>query len=159
MPSRTFWDLYPNFDHDPAAPLRAEFNRLAREENWGKATRKEEWGRCGQMEFERYFGVGGAPELAAWQAMVAFCGFKKVPQSVKESKRILRSNLFVNIFDMLDAKRTGCDLKKHASRDTLREYSLAQGKIFPKKRAKKNAFLKVLLIDIYVDGPPGGAIY
>ncbi|KAF7300037.1 hypothetical protein MKEN_01326500 [Mycena kentingensis (nom. inval.)] len=149
--SRSFWDDYPNFQHQPSAPIRSEFNRLADEMGWRKKTRKEQWGRCGQVEFERYFGAN-EPDLAAWQAMLAFCGVeqKVVPDSVTKCKAMLNGQIFVNIYDLLDAKRTGEPVKRHHSRNALRVYILqSKARVFPKARAKKNAFLKVLLIGVF----------
>jgi len=72
-----------------------------------------------------------------------------VPDSIKKCKEVLRS-IWVNIYDLIDAKRTGQPVKKHATVDALRKYSKKSKKIFPKKAAKENRFLKVLLVEMFL---------
>jgi hypothetical protein len=64
--------------------------------------------------------------------------------------QVLRTTVWINIFDLMDAKRTGRPVKKHASANALRAYTRRTKKIFPKKAAKDNQFLKVLLVEIFV---------
>ncbi|KAF7367751.1 hypothetical protein MSAN_00839100 [Mycena sanguinolenta] len=145
----SYWNAHPNFVHNPAAPLQQEFNRLADQNGWDpdKAQYKREWKRCGQEEFAHHFGRD-ENRLAGWQAMCATVGVKEVPESIKQCKQVLRTT-WINIFDLLDAKRTGRPVKKHASAKALREYTKREDKIFPKKDAKKNRFLKAWLIKMF----------
>jgi hypothetical protein len=50
---------------------------------------------------------------------------------------------------LIDAKRTGKPVRKHTTEDALRDYIIRTGKVFPKKTAKDNRFLKVLLIEVF----------
>jgi hypothetical protein len=56
---------------------------------------------------------------------------------------------WINIFDLIDAKRTGKPVRKHTTEDALRDYIIRTGKVFPKNTAKDNRFLKVLLIEVF----------
>ncbi|KAJ7223590.1 hypothetical protein GGX14DRAFT_427913 [Mycena pura] len=147
-----YWTTNPTagFTHDPAAPLQDEFARLAQLRGWtagGKAFRRE-WAHCGRLEFEYHF--GGQPTLTGWQAMCAFVGVARadVPNSVTQCKEALRKT-FVNIVDLMDARRTGQPVKQHKSAKALKKYTIDSGKIFPKEAAKRNGYLKVLLIEIF----------
>ncbi|KAJ7615257.1 hypothetical protein DFH06DRAFT_1062785 [Mycena polygramma] len=142
-----YWLAYPNFVHNPTAPLGQEFKLLAAQRGWSGAQYKREWERCAREEFSHHFGRD-ENRLAGWQALCATVGVRKVPESIKKCKQVLR-HIFVNIYDLLDAKRTGQPVKKHTSANALREYSRDEEKIYPKKSAKKNPFLKVWLIRMF----------
>jgi hypothetical protein len=70
-------------------------------------------------------------------------------QSGLTTPQVLRNTIWVNIFDLVDAKRTGTPVKKHASAEALRKYTKKTKKIFPRKAAKENRFLKVLLVELF----------
>ncbi|KAJ7791758.1 hypothetical protein B0H14DRAFT_2934339 [Mycena olivaceomarginata] len=146
----TYWDAYPNFVHNPTAPLRQEFKLLAAQCGWqvDGERYKREWGHCGQAEFSHHFGRDDN-RLSGWQAMCATARVE-APDSIKQCKQVLRTTVWINIFDLMDAKRTGRPVKKHASANALRAYTRRTKKIFPKKAAKDNQFLKVLLVEIFV---------
>ncbi|KAL8680113.1 MAG: hypothetical protein Q9224_006970, partial [Gallowayella concinna] len=72
MSRSTFFDQYPDFDHDPATPIEEEFQRLAELQGWRKKT--TDWkinrGECLQAEFELHLGsIEVSGKLAAWQAL------------------------------------------------------------------------------------------
>ncbi|KAJ7030195.1 hypothetical protein C8F04DRAFT_1114195 [Mycena alexandri] len=146
----TYWDSYPNFVHNPTAPVQKEFKLLAAQCGWkvGGAQYKREWARCGREEFIRYFG-SEEKGLDGWQGLCATVGIEEIPNSITQCKKVLRT-VWVNIFDLVDAKSTGQPAKTHASADALRKYSMKKKKIFPKKAAKGNPFLKVLLIEMFL---------
>ncbi|KAF8139350.1 hypothetical protein K438DRAFT_1692842 [Mycena galopus ATCC 62051] len=144
----TFWDAYPNFVHNPTAPLRNEFNLLAAQRGWTGKQYTREWVRCGREEFDHHFGRDDN-RLAGWQALCATVGVGETPGSIKQCKAVLH-NVWINIFDLLDAKRTGKPVKTHKSAQALRVYSIKRKLIFPKKAAKENRFLKVWLIEMFL---------
>ncbi|KAJ7742922.1 hypothetical protein B0H14DRAFT_2988224 [Mycena olivaceomarginata] len=129
----TYWDAYPNFVHNATAPLRQEFDLLAAQRGWGEQKYQKEWKRCGMEEFSHYFGRDDN-RLAGWQAMCAFVRANEVPDSITKCKQVLGKTVWVNIFDLVDAKRTG---------------KPEEEKIFPLKKAKENPFLNVLLIQMF----------
>lgn len=84
----TYWDAYPNFVHNPTAPLRQEFKLLAAQCGWqvDGERYKREWGHCGQAEFSHHFGRDDN-RLAGWQAMCATARVE-APDSIKQCKQV-----------------------------------------------------------------------
>ncbi|KAJ7259904.1 hypothetical protein C8J57DRAFT_1185085 [Mycena rebaudengoi] len=145
----TYWDSYPNFVQNATAPLDQEFALLAAQCGWkeGGPRYRKEWIRCGKVEFNYHFGREDN-KLAGWQAVCALVGTRGIPTSISQCKKTLRNGIWVNIFDLISAKRTGTRVRRHPSRVALREYT-KDGKIFPKATVKTNDFLKVLLVEIF----------
>ncbi|KAJ7767873.1 hypothetical protein DFH07DRAFT_915484 [Mycena maculata] len=146
----TYWNSYPNFLHNATAPLQHEFKLLAAQCGWAESSAryKEEWARCGREEFSHQFGRD-ENRLAGWQAMCVLVRVEEVPDSIKQCKQALH-NVWVNIYDLIDAKRTGRPVKRHPSLVALRKYTMIHKKIFPKHAAKQNRFLKVLLVEMFL---------
>ncbi|KAL6299686.1 hypothetical protein BKA93DRAFT_741902 [Sparassis latifolia] len=146
MPS--YWDSHPDFNHDPHAPIRTEFRRLAVIRHWGKRTPqyRDEWAQCCVEEFGEHY--GRSERLEGWQSLCGEVGITDVPTSIKSCKKIL-NRTWVNLVDLIDCRRTGQPVKRHASCNALREYSRRTKKIFPKARAKANVFLAALLIVMF----------
>ncbi|KAJ7849445.1 hypothetical protein B0H13DRAFT_2402755 [Mycena leptocephala] len=144
----SYWTAFPGLSppHNPAAPLQAEFARLAEHCGWDDDTRKAQWKICARAEFEHYF-AGAQSELAGWHAMCDLVGVE-APTSIKRCREMFRTEVFVNIVDLMDGRRMGTSVRTHASAKALRSYSKRTKKIFPKENAKKNPFLKVLLIEM-----------
>ncbi|KAJ7088422.1 hypothetical protein B0H15DRAFT_908523 [Mycena belliarum] len=144
-----YWNSYPDFLHNSTAPLRQEFKLLAAHEGWGpKGSRfKKEWERCAGEEFSHHFGREES-NLSGWQAMCAMVRLEEIPDSITQCRKMLREETWVNIYDLLDARRTGEPVKLHPSAAALRRYTKDTKKIFPKRAAKQNRFLKVLLIEL-----------
>jgi hypothetical protein len=88
-----YWSLFPDFDHNPNAPVKDEFRRLAKLKGWmGKGQDKKEryrkeWGKCFSSEFEKHYG-GDASSLAGWQSLCSEVGLDAIPESVQECKRV-----------------------------------------------------------------------
>jgi hypothetical protein len=91
MPS--YWDQFPDFDHDPNAPIKEEFQRLARLKGWvGNAPEiqkmfRKEWGECFLSEFDKYYGCD-ASSLAGWQLLCEEVGLKDIPDSVRGCRSV-----------------------------------------------------------------------
>ncbi|KAJ7609437.1 hypothetical protein FB45DRAFT_1066847 [Roridomyces roridus] len=147
-----YWTAHPDFNHNPALPLRQQFGALAALRGWRKRSKvyNREWEKCGREEFTFQFG-SDENRLAGWQAMCALVGVNEndVPASITRCKQLLRRH-WVNIYDLLDAQRSGTIAKTHPSCGALQHYTISKHKIFPLKSAKGNRFLKVLLIDMFV---------
>ncbi|KAJ7691309.1 hypothetical protein B0H17DRAFT_1133831 [Mycena rosella] len=105
-----YWNSHPNFLHNPKAPLQQEFKLLAAHEGWkiGGSRYKKEWERCGRDEFSHQFGSEDS-QLSGWQAMChgILVRVTEVPDSINQCRKVLRNDVWVNIYDLLDAKRTG----------------------------------------------------
>jgi hypothetical protein len=85
MPS--YWDRFPDFDHNPNARIKEEFQRLARLKEWvGNEPEKrkkyrKEWGKCFGSEFKKHYGDDAA-SLAGWQSLCEEVGLEDIPDSV-----------------------------------------------------------------------------
>ncbi|CAK5279655.1 unnamed protein product [Mycena citricolor] len=150
----SFWTSLRGFDHDPTAPLREEFDRLAEQRGWKLKSEnyKQNWVRCALEEFGYQFGRD-EDRLAGWQALCAIVGVTDVPDTIVGCRAIMKKT-WVNIYDLLDAQRTGGPVVQHRTKHALRVYSLQNEKIFPKETAKENRFLAVLLIDMFARARP-----
>ena len=58
-------------------------------------------------------------------------------------------NVHVNIIDLLDSRRQRTQVQVFATRQKLVSYTWATAKIFPKKKAKENVLLKILLREVF----------
>lgn len=58
-------------------------------------------------------------------------------------------NVHVNIIDLIDSRRKGTQVQIFATRQKLVSYTWRTAKIFPKKKAKENVLLKILLREIF----------
>lgn len=93
LPMSSYWSSFSDFDHNPTAPVRDEFQRLAKLKGWmGKGKKKtnrrhEEWGQCFQSEFEKYYG-DDTSSLAGWQTLCREVGLDVIPESVTKCKRV-----------------------------------------------------------------------
>jgi hypothetical protein len=89
MPS--YWSLFPEFDHDPNAPIKDEFDRLAKLKRWmgkkKKEKRREEWAKCFSSEFETHYGKD-ASSLAGWQSLCSEVGLDDIPESVQGCRSV-----------------------------------------------------------------------
>lgn len=55
----------------------------------------------------------------------------------------------MNIYDLVDARASGTEVKLFPSKAALRKYSIDENKIFPRKAAKKDGFLHGVLIHMF----------
>ena len=89
MPS--YWGLFPNFDHNPNAPVQDEFQRLAELKDWMGKKKKEkyrkEWGKCFSSEFNKHFGRD-ATSLDGWQSLCSEVGLDDIPETVQGCKKV-----------------------------------------------------------------------
>lgn len=149
MPPDSFFSQYAEFDHDPTAPLVLEFQRLSLQRGWkaGGKTYRRNRQECLTQEFDHHYGHA-SDKLAGWQALCADVHISPAPSSINQCKKAL-SRTAVNLVDLIDSRRTGERVKVFPSRTALRNYSIKQNKIFPKKKAKADGFLCALLIEIF----------
>jgi hypothetical protein len=91
MPS--YWDRFRDFDHNPNAPIKKEFRRLAQLKEWtGKDPAKKkkyrkEWAKCFRSEFKKHYG-DNASSLAGWQSLCREVGLEDIPDSVTECRSV-----------------------------------------------------------------------
>jgi hypothetical protein len=98
LPMSSYWSLFPDFDHNPNAPIKDEFQRLAKLKGWTgrdeqkKKNYRREWGKCFNSEFEKYYG-GDASVLAGWQSLCFEVGLDVIPESVHECRQVSNSHI------------------------------------------------------------------
>ena len=168
MPPGSFFSQYPEFDHDPTAPLVREFQRLSLQRGWKADGKKYRQSRqnCFAQEFEYHYGQA-SNKLAGWQTLCEDVYISPIPSSINQCKKVGRSShhgdrpltargnpqalshVAVNLVDLIDSRRTGKRVKLFPSKAALRNYSIQQRKIFPKHKAKADGFLSALLIEIF----------
>lgn len=89
--SATYFDRFPEFKVNNAAPIRDEFRRLAKEQGWGKksANFKTQHLMCMTMEFDRYHGQLTSTNLQAWQQLcIEIARDQPVPGSITKCKKV-----------------------------------------------------------------------
>lgn len=162
MPS--YWQRY-SFERPEDEDIVSSFNRLAISRQWaqGSRTYRTEYAECVGAAFKERFGSDGT-KLAGWQALCKDAGMSDVPPSIRQCRlvgtlsfqvRLIRlvmqalSRVYINIVDLTQARATGKPVTKFKSAGALRDYILKTRKIFPKEAAKKNGFLKALLITVF----------
>ncbi|KAI9846703.1 MAG: hypothetical protein M1837_003758 [Sclerophora amabilis] len=163
-PTSAFFEDFPDFAHDPAAPsLEREFRRLAIHRGWaqGSKTWKQQHGRCLVAAFKANF-EEGSTKLQRWQALCREVGLGSTVtegvggggggsglESITACKKALK-NVHVNLVDLIDSRRTETQVHRFPSKAALQAYTRAdKRRVFPKAAAKKDGFLRALLRDIF----------
>ncbi|KAI9835323.1 MAG: hypothetical protein M1819_002467 [Sarea resinae] len=145
----SFFETFAKFEPDPTASLEDEFKRLALQRNWvpGKKAFRKNRALCYSAEFATHYG-SDASKLETWQGLCREVQIKEIPASIKKCKKVLKS-VNVNLVDLVNCRRTGAPVQLFPSRTALREYSMENDKIFPRKAAKADGFIKALLIVMF----------
>jgi hypothetical protein len=164
------FDGYSGVNVDPTTSLIAKFNSLALQNNWKKTSSKYQKQRANfvRNEFEVLFG-SDLDGPGGWQALCEAVGIEDVPSSITQCKKVrppskkglfsrftnsnLTSLLFtqllkkvdVNIYDLIDAARSGAAARTFTDARQLAKYTKETGKVFPKAYAKQNKLLKFML--------------
>ncbi|KAK3355676.1 hypothetical protein B0H65DRAFT_55116 [Neurospora tetraspora] len=101
-------------------------------------------------DFARYFGEN---TLENWQRLCRDIGIKKEPPSITKCREVLKS-VHVNIYDLLDAVRQGTTPQRFGNPGQLKEYSVANRKIYPRHMAEKDKVgpVRVLLRGLFRGG-------
>ncbi|KAI9738775.1 MAG: hypothetical protein M1834_008282 [Cirrosporium novae-zelandiae] len=137
-----YFDQFPFFDHDPGALLKEEFDRLACAMNWNSRERRLQWDWCLRKEFQIHY--GSEAKLDNWQRLCIDVGITPQPTMAKCKKELKLVN--VNICHLIDARRTGrFPVRKFESYKALKQYTRQNNLFFPKKQAKKDGFISILL--------------
>ncbi|KMU92519.1 hypothetical protein CIHG_10263 [Coccidioides immitis H538.4] len=144
-----FYSRFPGFQPNPSASAIDEFARLARHMNWNLRSKvyRTEWARFSALEFAKHYGVETS-SLEKWQSLCRELDISKPTESITKCKKALAS-VHVNIFDLIDSRRTGAPITKFTNVRALRRYTKQSGKIFPRGAAKRDGFLSALLREIF----------
>lgn len=173
MADDNFFEQFSGFEPNSSALVVDEFARLASHMRWKAYSKawKRNRERCFKSEFITHFGRD-ASRLENWQSLCEEVGVKRIPDSIAKCRKARNPrglpsfcqswltgryycskalrNFHVNLVDLIDCRRAGTRVHRFSSAQALREYTAnTPGKIFPKRAAKEDGFLKALLRDIF----------
>jgi hypothetical protein len=117
--------------------------------NWrqGSDTYRQERTLFITNEFNTHFGVD-ATKLQNWQSLCRELQIEKPIDTITKCRKAL-AEVYVNIVDLVDCRRTAKTPRKFSSLTALRKYTKSTGKFYSKQEAKDDGFLKALLRNIY----------
>jgi hypothetical protein len=88
------WFLkYPPFIYDLNAGLKANFERLSNDRNWGESLRRKRWAQCQMEEFSYAYGKD-TNKLESWQSLCREVGISDPPESITKCKNVSRERSF-----------------------------------------------------------------
>ncbi|KAI4867892.1 hypothetical protein F4820DRAFT_445710 [Hypoxylon rubiginosum] len=96
-------------------------------------------------DWEEYFGSGDLPD---WQRLMADLGFTEQFASKNQCRKAL-THVWVNIRDFLDDTKAGREVHRFDNEKQLSDYTISEGKIYPKKKIQKGSPLQKLLAHIF----------
>ncbi|KAJ4994116.1 hypothetical protein SVAN01_00593 [Stagonosporopsis vannaccii] len=136
----------------PNDDFNSMFNRLAIQEGWSMAHRKNRRHEAIAGEIEGVYGTGNT-KLEKWQELCRDVQIYPVPLSITKCKKAL-SAVHVNLVNLISHRHNrNVELKLFPSYHALRMWTLGGkngSRIFPKKLAKEEGFIKVLLKDLHL---------
>lgn len=155
--SQSHFENFGNFVPDNNASFDDEFSRLASSQDWVGGTKEYQRQRTIALRSElklHYFSQSHELEeehelteeemLQGYQALCQELGIA-ASDSIQECKRDLKGTL-VNIVDLIDARRTGKQVKVWEDFEAFRNYTLMEGHtINGKEAAKEGGILQSLL--------------
>lgn len=99
--------------------------------------------------------ISKASMLSQYQNLCHECGIDPVPSSISQCRKQL-NNVYINIYDLLDARDTNNNqgdgsvtVRRFATSSALAKYSIRENKIYPKAAAKSAGALRNLLVHIF----------
>ncbi|KAI1197753.1 hypothetical protein F5X97DRAFT_343393 [Nemania serpens] len=98
------------------------------------------------MEWERYMGEGS---LADWQRLMRDLGFEEEFPSKNQCRKTLKTGVWVNIPDFLDAVRAGVRVRMFRTQRELAAYTRETRRVYPKSRIPPDSPLRQLLAHIF----------
>lgn len=154
-----YFAAYPNFIPDPHLPLLENFNRLAKAQGWRKERRRKERQIYLLGQYTIHLGEISTGKLQKWQNLCHELRVDPIPTSITKCKKVrygtkggetsalivLKTNVHVNIIDLMDSRRWGTVVTTFRSRKALVEYTRSSEKTFPLRQAKKDELLEILL--------------
>lgn len=89
MSESAFFASFPDFAHNPAAPISEEFSRLAAQRCWkkGSKTWKKSWSRCMNDEYDRLVGKS-LTGLEGWVQLCSELGIDGEFTSIRQCKMV-----------------------------------------------------------------------
>ncbi|KAL6236161.1 hypothetical protein BDW75DRAFT_207533 [Aspergillus navahoensis] len=151
-----FFSRFPGFQPNPSLSATEEFSRLAHHMNWtvGSKRYRKELAKFASAEFVHYYVIGN--RLQNYRALCQELRIEGPFASITQCRKAL-AKVHVNLFDLIDSRRTGAIVRRFPNQAALKEYTQETRKIFPKQAAKADGFLKDLLRRIWGSGASRGA--
>ncbi|KAH8087129.1 hypothetical protein BXZ70DRAFT_899690, partial [Cristinia sonorae] len=146
-----FFARHVGFDYDRTRPVMEEFNRMVRDQGWNKNQRRRQFDHLRNRmvdQFNEYYG-NDIDDINAWRAMCTVLGISPVPDDLQSCRSIVKKQC-ANIWDYVEAKRLGIEVKRFPTLKNLARYTYKHNKVFPKEHAKAGGVLKYLLRTISV---------
>ncbi|KAF8342417.1 hypothetical protein F5887DRAFT_1135551, partial [Amanita rubescens] len=141
-----FFAQFPKFDYDPTAPVNQEYRHL-RDSNGGPKKKRK---LSSRRSVERW-GGSNVHDVRAWRALCAALGVNSIPKTIEECKTVAAlcaalgvNPIHVNLVGFIDTRITGQPVETFETEE-LREYTVEEGKYYPKESAKESGVLKHLL--------------
>ncbi|PWY75491.1 hypothetical protein BO70DRAFT_364041 [Aspergillus heteromorphus CBS 117.55] len=143
-----FFSRFPGFQPNPSLSTVEEFSRLAHHMNWSTGSKRyrKELAKFASTEFAHYYEIGN--KLQNYQALCQELRLEGPFASVTQCRKAL-ATVHINIFDLIDCRRTGATVQRFPNQVALKKYTRETQKIFPKQAAKADGFLKELLRKIF----------
>ncbi|KAI9040199.1 uncharacterized protein KD926_008523 [Aspergillus affinis] len=143
-----FFSRFPDFQPNPCLSATEEFSRLAHHMNWttGSKRYRKELAKFASTEFGHFYDIGN--RLQNYRALCQELRVEGPLTSVTQCRKAL-AKVHVNIFDLIDSRRTGAIVQRFPNRAALKEYTKDTQKIYPKQAAKADGLLKELLRRIF----------
>lgn len=142
------------------------FNRLAIREGWSKKQRNKHRTEAIVGELEVLYGTNNE-KLEKWQELCRDVGIDPAPPSITQCKKVCRhadvqsclltcvqalSKVYVNLVNLINHRRNrNVPLRVFPNYHAFRTWTLGgknRSRIFPKKAAKAEGFIKALLRDL-----------
>ncbi|KAH0026565.1 hypothetical protein KCU78_g4328, partial [Aureobasidium melanogenum] len=140
----SYFERFPDFDHQPRQSIRIEFNRLAKAQEWGIEETKRERANCYNEELEGHFHrLGITDQLERLRHLCSELDVK--PRNTVDGCRKILRHTHVNLIDLMDARRDNDKkVEKFKTFKELKKYSHKTGKFYPLDEAKGET-IEVLL--------------
>ncbi|KAG9520576.1 hypothetical protein KCV07_g4236, partial [Aureobasidium melanogenum] len=142
----SFFELFPDFEPNPRASIKKEFDRLARQQGWtsNKKVCDRFRAACYEDELADFVAAQGLTSpLKKLQMLCAEVGVRNIPVSINKCKEEL-ANVKVNLVDLMDARRQSKQVRLFKSFKELAKYTKKTNRYCP-KQAPKNEGIRVLL--------------
>jgi len=148
-PISVFFAGYPEFDYKEDRGIIEEFYRMCDYFGWNRDDDERDeahkaFKEAMVLQFNELYGTE-VSKLENWHKLCVAVNIDPLPRTVKECKEEV-GKVHVNLVDLVDT--SGREVELFPSLRELRDYTVNNGKYFPKESAYAGGVLKFLLRDI-----------
>ncbi|KAH7207883.1 uncharacterized protein BKA55DRAFT_586389 [Fusarium redolens] len=146
-----FFARYPTFEYDSSRPIWTEFYRMCEFFKWDRHDKemkdaKQEFKTAMVKQFNDIYGTD-PNNLNSWQKLCRVLNMEPVPTDLAACRESVRQT-HVNLVDLVETQNTGLPVKVFETLKQLQDYTIPNGKFFPKKSAYQGGLLRFLLREI-----------